>query len=104
MRSVLRRSNFRDEWIKATAAAGIPGVRFHDLRHTGATVTAQTGATLKELMRCIGHSTARAAIIYQHAADGRDRTIAATLDRLIKAEQSEMRVARKRSGRKPPTV
>ena len=70
----------------------------------GTTVAAQTGATLKELMSRISHPNARAAIIYQHAAAGRDRTIAAALDRLVKAEQSKMRVDRKRQGRKPPTV
>lgn len=101
--SVLRRSNFRDEWIKATTAAGAAGFRFHDLRHTGATVAAQTGATLRELMNRVGHSTTRAAIIYQHAADGRDQKIAAALDKLIKAEQSKKRADRKRQGRKPPT-
>ena len=39
------RSNFSDEWIRATAAAGAPGFRFHDLRRPGATIAAQTGAT-----------------------------------------------------------
>ncbi|HEU5425253.1 MAG TPA: tyrosine-type recombinase/integrase [Actinocrinis sp.] len=81
----------------------MPGFRFHDLRHTGATVAAQTGATLRELMNRIGHSTSRAAIVYQHAADGRDQKIAAALDKLIKSEQAKKRTTRKRSGRKPPT-
>ena len=33
----LRRQNFRPIWVKACADAGIPGVHFHDLRHTGGT-------------------------------------------------------------------
>ena len=34
-----------------------PDLRFHDLRHTGAVLAAQTGATLAELMGRLGHST-----------------------------------------------
>jgi integrase len=94
--AVLRRSNFRPVWIKALADAGLVGVRVHDLRHTGAAIAAQTGATLKELMNRIGHSTARAAINYQHAADGRDQEIASALDKLIKKEQGKRRAAKRR--------
>ena len=31
----LRRSNFRDLWIKARDGVGLPGLHLHDLRHTG---------------------------------------------------------------------
>ncbi len=84
--AVLRRANFRATWVEAVKAAGLSDVRFHDLRHTGATIAAQTGATLKELMKRIGHSTERAAMNYQHAAKGRDQEIATALDKLISDE------------------
>jgi hypothetical protein len=42
-----------------------------------------SGATLKELMARIGHSSTRAAMIYQHATRDRDQAIAAALDALI---------------------
>jgi len=99
--TVLRRSNFRPVWVKALDAAGLTGVRVHDLRHTGATIAAQTGATLKELMNRIGHSTARAAINYQHAADGRDQEIASALDKLIKKETQKGRARQRAHKRKP---
>jgi integrase len=67
---------------KARQAAGRPDLRFHDLRHTGATLAALTGATLAELMARLGHSTVGAALRYQHAAQGRDREIAALLSKL----------------------
>ena len=57
-------------------------LRFHDLRHTCATMAAQAGATIKELMHMMGHSTERAALIYQHATDERNRQIAADLSNL----------------------
>ena len=69
-------------WYRARDAAGRPDLRIHDLRHTGAVLAAQTGATLAELMARIGHSTPQAALRYQHAARGRDAEIAAALSRL----------------------
>ena len=57
----------------ARKAGGRPDLRFHDLRHTGAVLAAQTGATLAELMGRLGHSTARRALRYQHAAAGPGR-------------------------------
>jgi integrase len=66
----------------ARVAAGRPDLRFHDLRHTGAVLAASTGATLAELMARLGHSTAGAAMRYQHAAQDRDRVIATALSAL----------------------
>jgi len=60
-------------------------LHLHDLRHTGSTWSAQSGATLKEVMARIGHSSTRAAMIYQHATRERDQAIAAALDALINA-------------------
>lgn len=77
----LERSNFRQRvWLPAAEAAGLAGMRFHDLRHTAGTLAARTGATTKELMARLGHASPRAAMIYQHAADDRDRRIAEGLD------------------------
>ena len=56
-------------------ASGDP-LHFHDLRHTGAVLSAQTGATLAELKARLGHATAGAAMIYQHAVDGADARLA----------------------------
>jgi integrase len=69
-------------YYPAREAAGRPDLRFHDLRHTGAVLAAATGATLAELMARLGHSTAGAALRYQHAAAGRDQVIAAALSKL----------------------
>jgi integrase len=63
----------------ARVAAARPDLRFHDLRHTGASMATQAGATLAEVMHRLGHSTAVAAMRYQHATDERDVAIAAAL-------------------------
>lgn len=59
----------------ARSAADRPDLRFHDLRHTEATLAAATGVTLAELMPRLGHSTPVAATRYQHATDDRDTAI-----------------------------
>jgi integrase len=69
-------------YYPAREAAARPDLRFHDLRHTGATLAAVTGATLKELMSRLGHSTPAAAMRYQHAAKDRDKVIADALSAL----------------------
>ena len=69
-------------WYKAREKAKRPDLRFHDLRHTGAVLAAQTGATLAELMGRLGHSTVSAALKYQHVAAGRDAQIAAALSKI----------------------
>ncbi|MEU6054488.1 site-specific integrase [Streptomyces xanthochromogenes] len=85
----LRRSNFRDDWTTAVKKAGVTsGVHFHDLRHTGNTLAA-SGASLRELMTRMGHSTSRAALIYQHMVDGRDREIADRLGLMIREARDD---------------
>lgn len=73
-------------YYPAREAAGRKDLRWHDLRHTGAVLAAQTGATLAELMGRLGHTTPGAAMRYQHAAADRDTEIARRLSQL--AEQS----------------
>jgi integrase len=64
----LRRNNFFRPWARALAKAGLPtGTHVHDLRHAGNTLGAEAGASLPELMSRMGHSSARAAMIYLHA-------------------------------------
>lgn len=66
----------RRAYRKATTSISRPELRMHDLRHTGAVLAAQAGATTKELMARMGHSTPNMAMRYQHVADGRDAEIA----------------------------
>ena len=58
-------------------------ITLHDLRHAGATLAAWSGASTRELMARLGHSTPAAALRYQHASRHRDREIADRLDELF---------------------
>ena len=60
----------------------------HDLRHT-ANGFASNVASLKELMARMGHSTTRAALIYQHAQLDREREIAAAVSAAVEAQLTE---------------
>jgi integrase len=78
----MRRSNFNKavRWHEACAAIGVPHLHLHDLRHTGNTLAAGTpGTSTRDLMERMGHSTMRAALIYQHATRDADRRIADAL-------------------------
>jgi integrase len=80
----LRVGHIQHAWRQAARGVGLEGVHFHDLRHAGLTLSAQSGATLAEVMRRAGHASSRAALIYQHAADARDADVADLLSQLAK--------------------
>jgi Phage integrase family len=87
----LRRSNFNKmtAWPQVVRAIGAEGLHFHDLRHTGNHFAAASGARLKDLMARMGHDSERAAIIYQHEAQGADLAITNAIDAHIEATKAE---------------
>lgn len=76
-------ANRQKMWQRARRAAGREDLRWHDLRATGATFAAQSGASLREVQARLGHSTVSAAMLYQRAAEERDRLIAARMNEAI---------------------
>ena len=71
--------------------AGCKHVRFHDLRHTFATLALQGGMDIKTLSAMLGHVSAATTLdIYTHITDDMQRQAAANIDRGIgKAAPSE---------------
>lgn len=101
----IRRGSFRSVWSLARTKAELPDFRFHDLRHTGNTLAAATGASTKELMARMGHASMRAALIYQHATSDRDAAIARALSKLALAQpdaRPQERPALRAQGRARP--
>ncbi|MFZ2240184.1 MAG: tyrosine-type recombinase/integrase [Gordonia amarae] len=77
-------TNFRGDrlpratFTKAFKAALPPAksdMHVHALRHTGAVLAAQAGASIAELQERLGHATPDMAALYQHVAAGRQRMI-----------------------------
>jgi integrase len=83
--NLLTRDALQGSWERARTEVGRLDLRFHDLRHTGLTLAAATGATTVELMHRAGHASAAAAMRYQHAIRDRDRVIADSLEDLVKS-------------------
>jgi integrase len=73
---------------RARRRAGLPDLRWHDLRHTGATLAAHAGASIREIQARLGHSTVQAAMLYQHATEQRDRELALRLDALARPDNN----------------
>ncbi|MEU6788668.1 site-specific integrase [Nonomuraea angiospora] len=73
----------------AGRSSGRPGLHFHDLRHTGNMLAAESGAGLKDLMVRMGHDNVRAAMIYQHAVRGADEAITNAIDRQLETRDDD---------------
>jgi integrase len=67
------RADVKDAWKVACKAAGIKGVRLHDLRHTFASVLANSGKSLPLIGALLGHSTPVTTARYAHLFDDPQR-------------------------------
>lgn len=76
----LPHSTFAGHWDLARMKAGRPDLAFHSLRAYDGTRFAQTGATLREVMARLGHTTVEAAMRYQKAGT-RDDALARKMAR-----------------------
>jgi integrase len=90
----MRGDAMRQAFTRARLRVGMTGFTFHDLRHTGQTLAASTGATIKDLMKRLGHASSAAANRYLHAVDGRDAEIAAALSELATSGGDAARLPR----------
>ncbi|MEJ8821448.1 site-specific integrase [Variovorax humicola] len=65
-----QRYGFEERWKEALKAAKVRNFRFHDLRHTCASMLAQNGATLLEIGDLLGHRQLQVTKRYSHLATG----------------------------------
>lgn len=73
---------WRRVWDNARRDADVD-CTFHDLRHVAGTLAATAGASVRESMARMGHSSPRAALRYQHLVETRDAEVASSIDRLM---------------------
>jgi integrase len=76
----------KDVFQKAAKAIGREDLSAHDLRRFAGTINAQAGATLADNMKRLGHSTVKAAMLYQHAYDDSGKKLAVALSALALTE------------------
>jgi integrase len=79
---LLSRTRFRNRvWLPAIEAAGLDGVRVHDLRHTAVSLWIATGANPKEVARRAGHTSVRTVFdVYGHLLPDADDALVDALD------------------------
>ncbi|MHB1940786.1 MAG: tyrosine-type recombinase/integrase [Candidatus Dormibacteria bacterium] len=69
---------------RTCVAIGLPPVRFHDLRHTTATVLAAAGIPVRDVQDQLGHSTVLTTLgTYIHVVPEARRAVADTLDAVL---------------------
>jgi integrase len=88
----IRRGNFNKlvGWRDVVDSIGMPGLHFHDLRHTGNMLAAGSKVSTRDLMARMGHDSMAAALIYQHASREADKSIADHLDaKLSEPDESD---------------
>ena len=85
----LRKSNFlRREWDPVRRAAGVPGARFHSLRHSCASLLLSEGVNPKIVSEMLGHSDIRLTLeTYSHVLPGIQGTAAAAFDRILRPKR-----------------
>lgn len=77
-------SSVEHEFAEICERVGITGHRFHDLRHTFATLSLQHGADPKTLSQALGHySVAFTLDVYGHVSDEMANNFAAIQERII---------------------
>jgi integrase len=74
----------RQKFYKALDEAGIPRVRFHDLRHTAATLLLLQGVHPKVVSDMLGHSTVGLTLdTYSHLLPAMHQQAAAAMDAIL---------------------
>lgn len=73
----------RNAFVRACKRAGIHDFRFHDLRHTAASIMAMAGVDLMSIMKILGHKTFQMTLRYSHLSPGHLRNAVAAIDRAL---------------------
>ncbi|OPH60309.1 hypothetical protein BC351_17580 [Paenibacillus ferrarius] len=78
------KKNFRDIWIRLLAKTGLRTIRFHDLRHTCASLLLGLGVHPKVVQERLGHSSVQITLdTYSHLAPNMQQDAANALQNLL---------------------
>ena len=83
----LRTSTLEARWRLIRSAAGLKDFRWHDLRHTTASVMAQAGASLLQIAEQLGHRSLAMVQRYSHLVAGAETPAHRALDAKLQPRQ-----------------
>lgn len=76
-------SNLRNDFLKVLERAGLPKIRFHDLRHTAALMLSKDVPVITVSKR-LGHSRASITLdVYAHLIPGMQSEVAELIDEIV---------------------
>ena len=96
------RVTLREPWDAIRAAAGIPDVRLHDLRHTFAAISASAGASLPLIGAMLGHASPATTHRYAHLLDDPQRAAANRVAEAIGTDIVPLQDGRRDISLRPP--
>jgi integrase len=82
------RPHINEAWIQLRTAAGLPGVRLHDLRHSFASLLASSGSSLPLIGALLGHTTPVTTARYAHLFDDVQRSAVERVGAIIERRES----------------
>ena len=70
--------------------AGVPALRFHDLRHTGATLLIAAGVPAKVVAERLGHASVAITLdLYAHVQEGMQRDAADRIEGVLRSARDQ---------------
>jgi integrase len=83
--------NLRRMYKNLLKSAGLPNIRFHDLRHTAATLMLNNGIPVLIVSRRLGHAKPSITLdIYGHLIPGQQKIVASLMDELLTPIQLQL--------------
>jgi integrase len=89
-------------WESLKKAAGMPGLRFHDLRHTHITHAIESGVPIEVVMAQVGHLSPEMTRYYTHLGTNAKHAAVAAVQKKASATVAALEIGRPAA--KPPTV
>jgi integrase len=86
--TLFRCPNLRRSWERVRKAAGLDGIRLHDLRHTFASILVSAGATLPLIGALLGHSNPATTARYAHLMLDPQRAAAERVGAIVTGSES----------------
>lgn len=75
--------------------AGLPRIRFHDLRHSFATLSLEQGVDIKTVSHMLGHTDAGFTMnTYMHVTDNMQQTVANTMGTLLESSIKDSKIVK----------